>query len=83
MGRRARFGPTRSCMSALHLRSAMVRSVEVTITKMRTSATMLPIPWKGPKGRLSSSAKARTMASSSQAMKSRNPAKAVQPKIEA
>ena len=81
IGSRARFGPTRpGC--ALHFRSAIVRSVAVIITKMRSSATMLPTPWNGPNGRLSNSAKARTRARNSHDMNSRNPVNAPQPKIE-
>ena len=44
IGRRARLGPTRSCISALHLRSAIVSSVAVTMMSTRMSATMVPMP---------------------------------------
>ena len=40
--KRARFGPTRSCISADHFRSAMVRSVAVIITRMRIRQRMVP-----------------------------------------
>src|SRR6267143_1799505 len=66
MGRRARLGPTRSCMSALHLRSAMVSSVAVTMISTRMSATMLPTPSPTPPAMLGRSWK---IALNSQTMK--------------
>ena len=45
---RARLGPTRSCISADHLRSARVRSVAVIITSTMSSARMVPMAGERP-----------------------------------
>ena len=83
MGRRARLGPTRSCIRALHLRSAMVSSVAVTMISTRMSATMLPIPSPRPPAMLGRSwkivLKSQTMKYSTQETASSTPANAAQP----
>ena len=48
MEKRARLGPTRSCISADHLRSAIVSSVAVIITRTRISERIVPMAGERP-----------------------------------
>src|SRR5438105_6568203 len=84
MEKRARFGPTRSCMSADHLRSAMVSSVAVIITSTRISVRMVPSAGERPQStgiRLPIQIISRVSPRNAQDIARRKPMNALQPAI--